>query len=147
MSQTKIKTKQISDDGWIPALGTWTYSSADAPTYVISVDADMTTTIGVGQRIKLTHAAAVKYFIVTAVGAYSGGVTLITVYGGTDYTLAATAITLPYYSMVKAPFGFPLDPTKWTQQLVDIADRSTAGPTVSVWYNVRSISISIPICI
>ena len=45
----------IGVDGWITATGTWTFSSADAPTYVISVNNDQTAIIGVGMRIKLTH--------------------------------------------------------------------------------------------
>jgi hypothetical protein len=80
------------------------------------------------------------------VGAYSGGVTLITVYGGTDYTLAATAITLPYYSMMKVPFGFPANPTKWMVEIKDTAGRTQATPTQNTWYNINAaLSISIPI--
>lgn len=131
-------------DGWTAAAGTWTYSSADAPTYVISVNADMTTTISVGQRIKLTD-TTVKYFIVTAVGVFGGGVTLITVYGGTDYTLSGGAITLPYYSTSKAPFGFPLSPAKWTVQVTDGTNRQQVSPTANTWYNLGTISITIPI--
>lgn len=131
-------------DGWIAASGTWSYSSADSPTFVISVNADMTTTIGVGMRIKLTQ-TTVKYFIVTAVGVFGGGATLITVYGGTDYTLANAAITSPYYSMVKAPFGFPVDPAKWTVEVTDTTQRSQASPTAGTWYNLGSLSITIPI--
>ena len=37
----------------------------------------------------------------------AGGATLITVYGGTDYTLADEAITSPYYSYASNPQGFP----------------------------------------
>lgn len=133
-----------SADGWTAATGTWTYSSADAPTYVISVNADMTTTIGAGQRIKLTDSGT-QYFIVTAVGVFGGGVTLITVYGGTDYVLSGGAITSPYYSLAKAPFGFPLSPSKWTQEYRDTTARSQATPTINVWYNINTASLSIPI--
>jgi hypothetical protein len=69
LAVTDLQT--ILSSGWIPADGTWTFSSADAPTYVVSVNADMTGIISVGMKIKLTH-ATVKYFIVTAVGAFSG---------------------------------------------------------------------------
>jgi len=131
-------------NGWIPSTATWTYSSADSPTFVISINADMTTVIGVGNRIKLTQTTA-KYFIVTAVGSYSGGNTLITVYGGTDYTLANAAITSPYYSSAKSPFGFPITPSKWTVLATDGVDRSQTTPTPSTWYNLGSFSISIPV--
>jgi hypothetical protein len=67
---------------WIADENTWTYSSADDPTFVISVDADMTGLIGVGNRIELVQSGSTKYFIVTAVGTYSGGATLITVRPG-----------------------------------------------------------------
>jgi hypothetical protein len=107
--------------GWTSISATLTFSSADAPMYVCTTSSDMTGSIGVGMRIKLTHSASTKYFIVTAIDAST-----ITLYGGTDYTLAATAITAPYYSNVKAPLGFPLDPTKWTVRLTDSTARSGA---------------------
>ena len=37
MAQTKIKRKQFFDDGWIPADETWTYASADDPTYTFTI--------------------------------------------------------------------------------------------------------------
>ena len=131
-------------DGWTADTNTWTYSSADSPTFVISVNADMTAIIGVGYRIKLTQ-TTVKYFIVTAVGTYTGGGTLITVYGGTDYTLANAAITNSKYSNVKAPFGFPLSPSKWTVIITNAGSTSQSSPTIGTWYNPGAIYIDIPI--
>lgn len=132
-------------NAWTAGTGTWSYSSADSPTFVISVNNDQTALIGVGMRIKLTQTTA-KYFIVTAVGAYSGGATLITVYGGTDYTLANAAITNPYYSNIKAPFGFPMAKSKWTvAALSDSTNRSQASPTSGTIYNLGSLSLSVPI--
>ena len=126
--------------GWTSISATLTYSSADAPTYVCTTSSDMTGSIGVGMRIKLTHSASTKYFIVTAINAST-----ITLYGGTDYTLAATAITAPYYSNVKAPLGFPLYPTKWTVKVTDASSRTQATPTQNTWYNLGSVTISVPI--
>lgn len=131
-------------DSWRTSVSTWSYSSADAPTFVISINSDMTAKLQVGMRVKLTQ-TTVKYFIITAVGSYSGGNTLVTVYGGTDYTLANASITSPFYSSAKAPFGFPLDPTKWTVTLSDTSNRSQATPTSTTWYNLGSLSISVPI--
>lgn len=139
-----ILTSNAASDGWTAGTGTWSYSSADSPSFVISINADVTALIGVGQRIKLTQ-TTVKYFIVTAVGAYGGGATLVTVYGGTDYTLANAAITSPYYSNIKAPFGFPMTPAKWTVTLTDSSDRTQATPTANTWYNVGSLSLAMPI--
>lgn len=146
MAQTTIKQRQVSGglDGWIPAEETWTYASADDPTYTFTVAADVTTKYSVGMKIKLTQ-TTVKYFIITAVSTYSGGNTTITVYGGTDYDLANATITLPYYSMVRSPFGFPMSPVKWSVIVTDTTLRSQENPTQGVWYNLGSIAISIPI--
>ena len=129
--------------GWTP-LGACTYETADSPTFQFSIASDVTGFIGVGHRIKLTQ-TTVKYFIVTAVGVYSGGKTIITIFGGTDYTLANAAISSPYYSNVKAPIGFPLDPAKWTVTLNDTTARSQASPAANTVYNLGSLSISMPI--
>ncbi len=129
--------------GWI-ALGACTYESADSPTFQFSIAADVTGFISVGDRIKLTQ-TTVKYFLVTAVGAYTAGKTIITVYGGTDYTLANAAITSPFYSIVKAPFGFPMAAEKWTVTVTDTSLRTQTSPTAGTWYNPGSLSISVPI--
>lgn len=134
----------IQDQQWLFDINTWSYSSADAPTFVISINSDMTTVLSPGMRIKLTQTTE-KYFIVTAVGSFSGGATLVTVYGGTDYTLANAAITSPYYSTAKAPFGFPLDPTKWTEIVLDTSNNTQASPVQNTWYNLGSVNLSIPI--
>lgn len=138
---TAIET--ISGNGWIPAGETWTYASADDPTFTFTISGDKTTKYQAGQRIKLTQTTD-KYFIITKVS-YSDPNTTITVYGGTDYDLANAAITSPYYSREKAPFGFPLDPTKWTVEVTDTTNRSQASPTQHTWYNIGSITISLPV--
>jgi len=146
----KFATAKAIADSFIGELGGWinlgavTYEGADAPTYTISFASDMTAILGAGMRIKLTD-STVKYFIITAVGAYSGGKTIITVYGGTDYTLSGGAMTLPHYSIQKAPFGFPLSPIQWTVEVTDVTTRSQASPTQNVWYNLGENVISIPI--
>jgi hypothetical protein len=133
----------IDDSGWVSAGETWTYASADAPTFTFTISGDKTGKYSAGMRIKLTQ-TSVKYFIITAV-AYVDPNTTVTVYGGTDYTLANAAITEPYYSVVKAPLSFPLDPTKWTVRVTNTAEQSQSSPTNGVWYNLGSITISIPI--
>jgi len=133
----------VMRSGWVEdSTNTWTYSSADSPTFVASVNADMTATISAGMRVRLTQ-TTVKYFIVTAVGSYSGGATSITLYGGTDYTLADAAISSPGWSSFKAPFGFPLNPDKWTVEVVSSGTRETSSPVAGTWYNAESINIPI----
>lgn len=137
-------TGESTATGWI-ALGTCTYETADAPTFQFSIAADATGFMSVGNRIKLTQSATVKYFLVTAVGAFIGGKTIITVYGGTDYTLANAAISSPYFSMIKNPFGFPLSKAKWRERLIDTSLRSQNSPVAGTVYNLGSLSISMPI--
>jgi len=127
--------------GWF-ALGACTYETADSPTFQFSIASDVTGFIGLGNRIKLTQ-TTVKYFVVTGVGAFTAGKTIITVYGGTDYTLANAAITLPYFSTHKAPFGFPLNQTKWDVVVEFSTNSSNPSPTSTTWYNITSINIPI----
>jgi hypothetical protein len=130
---------------WTDGTGTWTFFSADAPTYVIQVDNDQTAVLNPGKRLVLFNGGSWKFFIVTAVGAYSGGVTLITIYGGTNYGLANDTITYQRHSSSKAPIWFPLDPAIWTVKVKDTNNRSQASPTHYVWYNPGAIAITIPI--
>jgi len=131
--------------GWF-SLGACTYETADSPTFQFSIAADVTGFIGLGYRIKLTQ-TTVKYFVVTGVGAYSGGKTIITVHGGTDYTLANAVITLPYFSNHKAPFGFSLDNNKWDVVITYATTVSQATPTQNVYYNLGTTNsqITVPI--
>jgi hypothetical protein len=132
-------------DGWISAGETWVYASTDDPTFTFTIaGVDLTTKYYPGMRIKLTQTTA-KYFIITKV-AFSTDTT-ITIYGGTDYDLANAAITSPYYSLMKAPAGFPLDPTKWMIEITDITQRSQSSPSTATWYNIGTTNsqISIPI--
>jgi hypothetical protein len=133
-------------DGWIPANETWTYASADDPTYTFTVGADVTTKYSVGMKIKLTQ-GTVKYFIITAISAYSGGNTTITVYGGTDYNLEDAAISANYYSLVKSPQGFPMSPAKWTELKTDTSSRTQSSASSDTWYNIGTTNcqLSIPI--
>jgi hypothetical protein len=133
-------------NGWISAGETWTYASADDPTFTFTVAADVTTKYSAGMKIKLTQ-GTVKYFIITAVSTYSGGNTTITVYGGTDYDLADSAISANAYSMMKSPFGFPMSPAKWEVTKTDGTQRSQGTATASTWYNLGTTNcqISLPI--
>lgn len=134
-----------NETGWFDAGETWTYLGADAPTFTITVQGDKTAKYSAGQRVKLTQ-GSVKYFIIVAVS-YDGGTSLttLTLYGGTDYTLVAAAITTPQYSTSKGPTGFPLSPAKWSVTLIDAADRTQAGAVANTWYNPAALSITLPI--
>lgn len=93
-----VGTKASQWDGWIAVSDNWSYASATT----ITVPTDATTKYSVGDKIKLVQSAATKYFYVTAVSS-----TVLTVTGGTDYTVANSAISGIYYSKVETPLGFP----------------------------------------
>lgn len=84
-------------DGWQTGSGTWTYASATT----FTVPAGDAAVMSAGTKIKLTQ-TTVKYFYVTGV---SG--TTVTVTGGSDYTVANAAITLPFLSNEETPYNFP----------------------------------------
>jgi len=135
-----------STDGWTAAGETWTYNSADDPVFVIDVDSDVTGKYWPGMRVKFTQSTGgTKYGIIHAVGAFASSKTPITVYMGTDYDLVNEAISSPFWSVVKAPFGFPLDPAKWTVEVINTGTNDQANPTQNQWYNIGSISIVAPI--
>jgi len=95
-------------DGWFDSADTWVYASATTFTIVGSNVVDQ---FPVGTKIKLTN-AGVKYFYVVS-ASFGGGNTTVTVTGGSDYSLANSAITLPSYSYSTTPQGFP-NTFNWT---------------------------------
>lgn len=156
--ETKIKSQSIQQEflnGWINASETWEYVSVDDPTGIFRVNADVTTKYSAGMRIKMTNGGNVIYGIITVVSAYEAidaGYTHITFLHQIDptdnlalYLMANSAITLPYYSTQKAPLGFPLEPTKWSIIITDVTQRIQVSPVNTVWYNLGSNLITIPI--
>jgi len=143
--KAKLNALYPSANGWVTLGLTMTYASADSPTFTATVPGDVTGVLSAGMKLKLTQTTA-KYFIITAAPSYASGtgLTTLTLYGGTDYTLDDAAISNVYYSAMKAPFGFPLDPAKW-QVLVSIRTGFQDNPTQSVWYNISSNLITVPI--
>jgi hypothetical protein len=111
-SQTRLERMRIQPDGRVDILGdisiskltgwndpkeTWTYASASTITVPTGAAAKYT----IGDKIKLTQ-TTVKYFYVINVAD-----TLLTVTGGSDYTVANAAITLNYFSHDATPVAFP----------------------------------------
>jgi len=150
-SQKAVKTYvNAKSAGWYLDSNTWSYVSADAPSYIFRINADMTAILYTGQKIKYTQDATTKYAIITAIGSYSGGYTNITIYGGGNtaspsYAMSGNAITNPYYALTSRPFDFPMNPDTWSYIITDISNRSQGSPTIYTWYNLGSISINVPI--
>lgn len=88
-------------DGWSVAGETWTYASAAT----FTVPGDQRAKYQKGTRIKLTQGALVKYFVV--INSTFGANTTVTITGGTDYTLANSAISENFYSYQASPQGYP----------------------------------------
>lgn len=89
--------------GWINDASTWTYASAS--TFTIS--GDQTARFTKGTRLKWTQ-TTVKYGVVASSAYSSGtGLTTVTIVVNTDYVISNAAITLPYYSNLAAPVGWP----------------------------------------
>jgi hypothetical protein len=96
-----VTPKAIADSliqtGWTPARETWEYASETT----ITVPSGAEDKYQKGDKIKLTQ-TTVKYFYIISVAD-----TVLTVTGGTDYTVADAAITDNYYSHQENPIGFP----------------------------------------
>jgi hypothetical protein len=56
-----VDTKQPLD-GWIPDTNTWSHDSIDSPIGIISVDADVTGVIGIGDKIKYDQDVPLTYY-------------------------------------------------------------------------------------
>jgi len=142
----RIRRLEDADNGgWISAVEEkWTFASADDPTYTLNILGDFSWKYCRGQRVRLQQAGgAIKYFIITGVS-YSSPSTTLKLYGGTDYDLANSAIIEPYFSMAKAPYGFPLDEAKWRVESLVTSDSSQASPVAGTWYN-KGGSLAVPI--
>lgn len=89
--------------GWTPLNVALSYASATAVTIPAgeATKTNLTGRITVGTKLKFDNSTT-KYFYVTAVTS-----TQITVSGGSDYTVANSAITNAWYSNVSSPVGFP----------------------------------------
>jgi parallel beta-helix repeat protein len=92
-----------NNDGWVfDGDQTWTYASSTS----FTVSGDQTGTFTPGTRIKLTQSATVEYFVVTS-SSYSSPNTTVNITGGSDYTLANSAISANAHSYAANPQGYP----------------------------------------
>src|SRR5574344_622452 len=137
--------------GWISADETWTYSSVDDPTGVITIVGDKTGKYSLGMRIKFTNNSNVIYGIITKISYSSPNTTLTFLHEINPsnslalHLMANSAITNNYYSSMKVPYGFPLEENKWTILYTDNLSRSQLNPTANTWYNLGSLEHTFPI--
>jgi hypothetical protein len=85
--------------GWIPVTDAWAYASATT----ITVPSGAASLYNKGDKVRFKQGAGYKYFYIVLVAD-----TLLTVTGGSDYTVATpAAITDIYCSKVSTPLDFP----------------------------------------
>ncbi len=102
----------ILNGGWTEVSDTWTYASANT----INIPTDGTTVYQKSDKFRFKQGAGYKYFYCTVVTA-----TLITLTGGTDFTVANAAITDIAYSRSEKPFGF----SNWLNCAAPVYDTTT----------------------
>jgi hypothetical protein len=90
-------------NGWSVIPLQCTYASLSS----FTVPGDIRGYLGKSDKIMLTQDGSVKYFYVYPAPTYSGGITTVPLIGGSDFSLSNTPITLPYFSKVETPVGFP----------------------------------------
>jgi len=101
-----------TSNGWIPVSDTWTYASANT----VTIPSDGTTVYQKGDKFRLKQGGGYKEFYCVAIAA-----TLITLTGGTDFTVANAAITDIAYSRLEKPFGF----SNWKNCAAPVYDTAT----------------------
>ena len=84
--------------GWVPVTVSWAYASATT----ITVPSGAASLYNKGDKVRFKQGAGYKYYYIITVAD-----TVLTVTGGTDYTVANAAITDVYYSKVATPLDFP----------------------------------------
>ena len=107
---------------------------------VVSSSVDPTSYLSVGMKVKFTQNAIVKYGIIVAISS-----TQITLFMGTDYTLLNSVITNAFYSILKAPYGFPMDQNKWKLTVGITSNYYNATPTTTDYYGSSVLALSLPI--
>lgn len=150
VNETEIDNLQT---GWNSAGETWAYASVDDPTGVITIAGDKTGKYSLGMRIKFTNGGNTIYGIITKISYSSPNTTLTFLHEINPTTslalhlMANSAITNNYYSNMKAPFGFPLNPNKWSVKVTDSGTiRQQLLATENVWYELTTATrLIIPI--
>jgi len=84
---------------WTAIADSWSYASATT----ITVPSGASSLYSVGTKLRLKQGGSYKYFYIVTVAD-----TLLTVTGGSDYSMAEAAITDIYVSIASNPIAFPI---------------------------------------
>jgi len=107
----------VGKDGWIPVSDSWTYASAST----ITVPSGAAAIYSVGDKLRLTN-STVKYFYIVGVAD-----TVLTITGGSEYTLVSVAISAVSYSHAASPVGFP----QWFNYTPVFSGATVTGGSIS----------------
>lgn len=122
----------VPEATWTATGETWVYASWTSGTRIgtITVPTDATTKYSAGMRIKISQSTGgTKYGIVVGVTS-----TLLTIFFPSGTTLNNETISTPYYSSLKAPYGFPVNSSLWS--LVAYSGTSVDTQTINTsWQN------------
>jgi len=120
--------------GWCDIDELWAYASAST----ITVPTGAASRFHVGDKLRLTQ-TTVKYFYVVAVAD-----TVLTVTGGSDYTVANAAISSIAYSRCERPFGFP-DFFSYTPTIGNVMGSDIGYARFSIKGNLVSVEVQVKV--
>lgn len=137
------KASNCIDLGWNGSLSNPVYEGASSPIFTMYVSGNVV--LPLGAKIHVVQSTS-KYFILHNIGSYDSenDRVLLTLYGGTDYTLTDSAISSASFSYAKCPYGFPINPLKWTIT-ASISNYSNTSASAGTIYNVGSIALPVGI--
>jgi len=98
---TNVAEVAVSE-GWNADSNTWTYASATT----FTITGNFTLVYQKGVKLRYKQGGAYKYGIVES-SSYGAPNTTVTLIANNDYSIANSAITDNYYSLVEAPLGWP----------------------------------------
>lgn len=130
--------------GWnsLPVQVTITPSTyySDVKTSICETSVDLTSYLSVGMKIKFNQDGATKYAFITKMANNQ-----LTLYMGNDYSLSNSTISNFYYSMLKAPYGFPLKRESWDIIKTITTTTGENNPSKGSYYQLENMTITVPI--
>lgn len=137
----KLIKKFFDKKGWYEIASAFSYSSWNNKTKTAVISSEnLTDTLSVGMKVKFTQNSVTKYAIITAITSSA-----ITLFMGTDYTLENTSINGFYFSMLKAPFDFPMNPEKWELSFVRSSNDVYSTVTTANYYGGANNQLTVPV--
>lgn len=115
--EDRVTTLEAHPTGWATLTETFTYASATT----ITIATGGTSRFEIGDKIRFKQGGGYKYYYVVGVAA-----TTLTVTGGSDYTVANSAITDVGLSRAASPIDFP-EVFNWSPTLTGFSANPSGG--------------------